>query len=524
VSLSTIFSSSNIFFFLESGYFDESKSIKPLLHTWSLSIEEQFYLVWPLLIILLAGLVRNAKIFSLVFLGLMSLLWSEVYLSKVPDAAFYFMPLRAYEFVLGALLVFLRSDKTTLWGQPLFGFGGLALILISITTFDSETRFPGLSSLLPAVGAALIIRFGNHGVITLILGNRLMVAIGKVSYSMYLVHWPIIVFAKYWKFGGLGFRSLMVLVPIIAISALSCYFLVEKRFRYKRDHDKSVLLNLSFRTGAITVVSLLIALCVSIISSKGWQWRYPDSAEAALFAVSEISNDNKNKLALIERYQNEFTALANLNNQRFIIGDSFAQDTYVAIKSAMGDLPLGYIRIKAACQPLIPADYSSILDFNTEEACQEVRERVFHDDRLANAKTIFLAASWREPALSRLGETLTFLKHKTSAKIVLFGPRPSFVDVPTKIIREAEQWSSENPPHLVPQSDITSTNDKFRRYAENYDIEYIDLLERACDTPDRCPIVSPLDAKTIYSDHAHWSISGAKWMGSQLVKLDTSNW
>ena len=196
-ALAALLSSSNILFWLESGYFDASSDLKPLLHTWSLGVEEQFYLVWPTVILVAARYGRRALVVALVVLGLASLIAAQMLLSEAPNAVFYLMPFRAFEFAIGGLLSFVRPLPPGRLTTILFACGW-AMMLVSVAWFGENYPMPGVLSLVPAGGAGLAILTGAGAPRWLLV--RPMVATGDLSYSLYLVHWPLVVFWKY-KFG-----------------------------------------------------------------------------------------------------------------------------------------------------------------------------------------------------------------------------------------------------------------------------------------------------------------------------------
>jgi len=197
----SILSISNFLFWSQAGYFDLEAQFKPLLHFWSLSVEEQFYLAWPVIAILF---IRSRYPWALpVFLVAiipLSIYGTERWLRHDPDGAFFLMPFRAFELAIGGLMVWILrwqpNDKRVCEAEVIIG---LAMILFSIAIFSSETPFPGLSALIPCVGAALIIHAGENAKTARILNNRIAVTIGLISYSLYLVHWPLFVFYSYWR-------------------------------------------------------------------------------------------------------------------------------------------------------------------------------------------------------------------------------------------------------------------------------------------------------------------------------------
>jgi peptidoglycan/LPS O-acetylase OafA/YrhL len=226
--------SSNILFWSESGYFDVASELKPLLHIWSLSIEEQFYLVFPLLLFGLHRWGRRPAVAVIVLLALS--LAASIYFVRVdPSATFYLLPTRAWEFLIGSVLALgLVRLPSAPFARDLVAAGGVALILTAIFTFDQSTTFPGAMALVPCLGTALIILAGGQGRSTLVgraLGFGGVVMLGRISYSVYLWHWPIAVGWVYLYGRPAGFLVPTALVAgSLIVGALSWRF-VEVPFR-----------------------------------------------------------------------------------------------------------------------------------------------------------------------------------------------------------------------------------------------------------------------------------------------------
>jgi peptidoglycan/LPS O-acetylase OafA/YrhL len=197
-AITALTSVSNFFFWAHSGYFDTAAISKPLLHTWSLSVEEQFYLVWPAFIATLT-LKKWPVPVVLLAAGAASLLFNIPFSSGDTSTIFYLTPFRVFEFVIGAILIWLPQISRYRINQALT-LGGLLLIAFSVLTYTQKTIFPSFHALPPCIGAACVIYAGNNPIAKLLLGNRLSVFIGKISYSLYLVHWPLIVFYRYYVF------------------------------------------------------------------------------------------------------------------------------------------------------------------------------------------------------------------------------------------------------------------------------------------------------------------------------------
>ena len=212
---------SNFWFWSHTGYFEGVGHMEPLLHTWSLAVEEQFYLFFPLGLIVLRKL-RLSLLPAVIFLFGISLVSAELLISYRPSATFYLLPTRCWELALGGLMALgamprLRSPSA----RDAAALAGLVLIVGPVLIYGSDTRFPGLAALPPCLGAAMIIAAGKQGggrVVDLI-GSRWPVAIGLVSYSLYLWHWPVFVFSRQllaspdlppnWAVGGILLSGLL---------------------------------------------------------------------------------------------------------------------------------------------------------------------------------------------------------------------------------------------------------------------------------------------------------------------------
>ncbi|MDZ7752521.1 MAG: acyltransferase family protein [Gammaproteobacteria bacterium] len=239
---SVVFFASNFLFWIESGYFDAAAELKPLLHTWSLAVEEQFYLVFPLLLMLFWRLGRKAIFIGVTVIGAASLALAEAWASSFPSAGFFLLPTRAWELMLGALaaIYFTSSVGQThrLGKNPLandaLSWLGLVLILASVLVFNEELPFPSVYTLAPTLGTLLIILFSSPATTSgRLLGSGLLVGLGLISYSAYLWHQPLFVFARHYNaveprpevFAGL-------IVITIFLAYLSWHY-IERPFRGK---------------------------------------------------------------------------------------------------------------------------------------------------------------------------------------------------------------------------------------------------------------------------------------------------
>ena len=230
--------SSNILFYRWSGYFAPDSEFAPLLHTWTLSVEEQFYVGWPLLLGVLS-LPKASRWKTLAAVSILggSLTLSAYWVATNANAAFYLLPSRAWELAMGALLClspisgFLARLPRTV--ASMASLTGLGLLGITLVTYDATTPFPGWSALLPCVGAALIIAAGEGGpsIGGRILSLRPLVWIGLMSYSLYLWHWPILVFGHLFAGHPLRVAERVGLVGLTFIVSWLSWRFVERPFR-----------------------------------------------------------------------------------------------------------------------------------------------------------------------------------------------------------------------------------------------------------------------------------------------------
>lgn len=242
---------SNVLFWIESGYWGTANELKPLLHTWSLAIEEQFYIIFPLFLVLMWKFRKRWILTSLIIITLISLSISQWTAYNRPTANFFSLHTRAWELALGACIAFyfLYRKKTVhsfiflrIVDEAL-GFLGLIMIAYAVFVFNQATPFPSFYALVPTVGAALIILFSSTKTfVGRLLGMKIFVGIGLISYSAYLWHQPLIAFFRHASFTEPS-NSLMVIVAITSfpIAYLSWKF-IETPFRRKKFKSKTILI------------------------------------------------------------------------------------------------------------------------------------------------------------------------------------------------------------------------------------------------------------------------------------------
>jgi peptidoglycan/LPS O-acetylase OafA/YrhL len=275
--------SSNILFWKETGYFAATAEEKPLLHTWSLSVEEQFYVIFPIFLIFLLRKNRNKAINFLFFIAIISFLASEFGSHSTPTANFFLLPSRTWELLSGSLIAFYcQNNKPS--ANSCLELIGTTIILLSILLFDKHTRFPSIYTILPVFGTILVLLFSNgSGVVGRLLSAQAVVAVGLISFSLYLWHQPIFAFLRV--------LSLEPLTPSIKLGAIFLSFLfgylswrfIEKPFRRKKEGTSATI-----RVFAVagTVSATMFAVGVWGHINQGAPNRFPEELQRQ-FAAAE---------------------------------------------------------------------------------------------------------------------------------------------------------------------------------------------------------------------------------------------
>ena len=318
--LSSIFFGSNYYFYYTGQIYNaESSLLKPFLHTWSLSIEEQFYIIFPLLLILFLKFFKK-YIYYVFAIGIFtSLLLADWGSKNYPSLTFYSLPARGWELLLGAFLSQLeisygRKDYKIF--NQIFSILGLVLIILSIIFFDDKIFHPSFYSLPPIIGTMLIIWFaGFNDVITKILSTKLFVGIGLISYSLYLWHYPIFAFSRVKHPSISDYDKFEMFILIFILSILS-FYLIEKPFRNKKKiSKKNMILALS------AIIFFLIPFHFFVIKTNGFEDRLHVFLKRELKKNPwEIVKDEKG--LCFDRKRNFCSFNKDNRKKIFLVGDS----------------------------------------------------------------------------------------------------------------------------------------------------------------------------------------------------------
>lgn len=526
---------SNLNFWLEAGYFDQAAEFKPLLHTWSLAVEEQFYLLFPLLLVALHRLSRTSIPRVILLLSLISFALSVYCSYHHSGANFYLLPTRAWELLIGSFLAAIPAQRTTpRWITESLSASGLLAILTAIFLYDRTTRFPGLTALPPCLGTALII-WGSTTAPTStgrLLAARPLVFIGLISYSLYLWHWPLLVFTRYLTIDPLsaGQRTLLLLASLL-LATLSWKW-VELPFRRRLILRSRVQ---TFTFAGITI-ALFLPLGLALYITKGLPSRFPPAALRYSNTTTtdfQFVQDMSYRIGLPEAQSGDLIELGTGDTHQpihlLVWGDSHAAAILPIIDTLCKERSLRAVAaVHAVTAPLV--GYTSTRPVSLREQSIAYNDAITRLIRTHHIRHVLLVAKWAEyitdsgPAQIRssLLKTLTTLQQEPAAAPSIYllrqvpKPRwhvPRTLDVATQHGRLPSDLGIPLADHLQ----------EFQRQTPCFqDLPHLTLLD---PTPlflnpqkaDHCLVES--NGHALFSDDSHLTTTGATLLKPLLIPI-----
>lgn len=513
--------SSNIFFWFERGYFDTATELKPLLHTWSLAVEEQYYILFPVFIIFTwrLGVRWVLVLLSIVFLvSLGAAQWGAY---RAPSATFYLLPTRGWELLVGVFAAFYLKYNTYFKSHSInqaLSLLGFCMIIYSIIAFDETTPFPSLYALIPTVGTGLLILCAvPKTFIYKLLSLKFIVGIGLISYSAYLWHQPILAFTRYRLLGEVSDLLLAIICVTSLVMAWFSWRFIEAPFRSKTNFSRRSIFKLS-----IASVLFFSFAGFGLHHSNGLLEYYPKEKQKVLESFinpSEYLSEMHKQIRL-----SEFSK-SNDKKDILIIGDSHSEDLVNAVFEAglNNDMEFSSYYILLACGFLFVDDKKNSAGTNLN--CQT--EGTFFDNDLQKqmslADEIWVISMWRYRHIPYMVKTLENIQ-SINKNIKLFGTK-LLVSRSSKWfnVTDKDDWDSKifDDHDLSQYEGVSKINDNLSNIAESLGIEFVNTQHLVCSGEALCSIY--IDGNIISADGSHLTKPGAKILGTSLKNMLEKN-
>lgn len=507
-ALSVLAFSSNILFWSQQGYFDAAAITKPLLHTWSLGVEEQYYFIFPALALAIFARRRSLMLASLVAICVASFLLCVVQTRIQPAAAFYLLPARAWQLALGALLAVeivppLRSQRLRIGAATL----GWIALGASVNVFSPRTPYPGVAALLPCLGTAAVIWAQPTPNRLVLAATRPMIAVGLWSYSLYLWHWPVVSFATaIWGPPSSAMDKLGLLAACTAL-ALASFYLVEQPAR------RAEWPVTARRLAASGAAALLIA--VITIWSAGFPGRFsPQQQALAGFINYDHSGVYEEGTCFLSPGQTfealQPSCLARGPGSNILLwGDSHAAHLVDGLKRAMPQATLRRATM-AQCVPYLERGQSA--------ACDEFNRRLPELLREHAPDIVILSGNWTRSVMAPAARADLFatIAAATAAgsRVVVIGPSPQFDRPLPHLLIASSRFGVDSDGHVPTMFFAVDAflRDLLKSVPQT---DYVSLLDLLC--PDKHCVLQTADGAPLAWDDGHFTAQGSELAATRIV-------
>lgn len=511
--LSTVTFVSNILFYNESGYFAPDAHSKVLLHTWSLSVEEQFYLFWPVLLAVLHARAQSSVRWIALVITVVSLALSVWWLKLDPSGAFYLIPSRAWELMIGALLAVapaLPARHRML--RELLAGGGVLVILIGVKFYNGGVPFPGLAALLPCLGAAAIIAAGTGGnsLAGRVLAWKPVVFIGQISFSLYLWHWPVIVFTQI----GLMMEAtwpvrIAELLVSLLLAAVSWRY-VEQPFRVGANGYS----NQKVFRGAFAAMAATMAIGATLAFSGGWPGRFSEQ-QLAMAKYESYNGDQvyRGGTCFIVDNQGQFDPQVCLgknpqhSKSLLILGDSHAAQLWPGLHQVATDYNV-LQATQTGCRPVLSNN-----PLSAQPPCERLFRQVMESWLPQHpVDLVILAGRWVPADLTQLASTVALARrHATTVMVV--GPIPQYASsLPRVLVR------NEGHPERIASSVVSGPfklDPLMHKVATEAGAQYVSLTQQLCHGRECRTLASA--GVPLQFDYGHLTEQGSAVVAQMLL-------
>ena len=501
---------SNVYFWRTSGYFADAADLKPLLHTWSLAVEEQFYVFFPLLLMLVARFLGRRFVLWIGLMTAASLALCLVLTPRAPSVAFFLLPTRVWELGIGALIAGGGAPRIgSARARGLLALAGVALIAYGVVGLSEADPFPGWRALYPVLGAGLVIAYGAGTGVGAFLSTAPLVYVGKISYSLYLWHWPVIVFYRMVQGRALEPGEIALVIGLSWLLADLSWRFVERPFR-----AEGFRLAPAPRVVAAGVACLAAFLALGgLISATGAKWRdYPPEAlRVAAYTDYKDTTD----------YEYQFGEGDGCSVSGYTNGDGFDRAKCLRLEPGvpnyivLGDSHAGAVwRAIALAYPgahFIKTSISGcrpLLDAEGEPSCRDLINYVYRDFLVRNRLDgVILVGRWRATDFPKVAPSLAHLKPLTG-EVVVFGPTVEYDgEFPLLLARE-KMTGVDGVTEEALDPEKKGLSDALGRIVAAEGVTYVPVYDAIC-AGGRCLETTP-EGVPLQFDYGHLTLSGAK--------------
>lgn len=491
------FFSANLMLLSEVGYFDLDAYMKPLLHLWSLGIEEQFYLVWPWILWLLP---RRWLLPAIASMLAGSFALNLVLIDHHPSGTFYLPFTRAWELLAGSLLTQLPRQRGRT--AEVFGLSGLSAITASFFLYSSHTVFPGWAAGLPVIGAMLVLMSEGSFVSRLVFTHRTAVNVGLISYPLYLWHWPLLVFARIYKFSPLTDPERGLIIGATFVLAWLTYRLLEMPIRSAPQNKFAKPLIVSIVAIAIVSQSPLFGIGPKLpdaiarlmsVRPNGEGWRVHECLMADTDTDSFFADCADQKRPLIA-----------------IWGDSTAGALIPGFHNLQKTHDFGLAQYTvSSCPPILIAS-------SVERYCLERNRQIVALIGSSVPDIVLLHALWSgNNTTDELRPTIEAIRAQHVLRIIILGPIPVWPGgLPNAVA--AYFWRTRT---IMPERshfyfDQSSGDNTMRKIANDLSVEYISARDSFCDK-DTC--LTRIDDSLVTGDWLHLTRTGSLFLAESIA-------
>ena len=484
----------NIALLLQSGYFDVEAAKKPLLHLWSLGIEEQFYLFWPLLLMLAVRL-RMSIVAMAALLGIGSFLLNVALIGANPVADFYLPISRAFELLIGAVLAcgWINVNHSSAPSNRR-AWAGVALIVAAAIALNSQRAFPGWWAVLPVAGTALLLSAPAAWVNRVVLASRPFVWVGLISYPLYLWHWPLLVFGATIKFRPLTLLEREAILLASILLAWATYRFVETPFRFGLPSRRKM-----FSLGA--GMAIVAVAGAAVIWGRGFDFRLPPEIRAMANVQTKSDIWRVHECLLDVSRETTFADSCVEGDRRPLIlvwGDSTAGALLPGLRKAQAESNFGIAQLtSSSCIPALNADIAGVPN------CRAMNDKVFSLVRQIRPDIVLLHGAW-EKHLDHVAETVVALKKQTNARVVVLGRVPVWPrGLPSEVLRYFMLHRALIP-ERSPAAKVPGAYDAvMRARLEPLGAEFISASDVLCDAAGCLTRIGDAAGDLSASDQAH---------------------